>query len=129
MCIYFKKETEDNSIGRSLSEKRYRGTSLVPEKMKALYPELNEGVEAATNSYSVTDEFLQYIYSVLVARNHRKIQPRCLFHKFSFTDIFLKFRFIWLWLLIAIMKRCAGRSALQLYRTSLSILILFLLQS
>ena len=27
--------------------------------------------------------------------------------------------FIWLWLLIAIMKRCAERCLLQLYRTSL----------
>ena len=30
------------------------------------------------------------------------------------------FRFIWLWLLTAIMKRCTGRCAMELYRTSLN---------
>ena len=30
MC--FKTETEDHSIGRTLSEKKYRGTGLVSEK-------------------------------------------------------------------------------------------------
>ena len=28
------------------------------------------GVEAATSSYSATEEFLQYIYSAFVAKNH-----------------------------------------------------------
>ena len=86
-------------------------------------------MEAATSSYSATGKFLRYIYSVLVAKNHHKIRSRCLVHKFSFADIFLKFRFIWLWLLIAIMKRYAEGCTLQLYRTSLSIFILFQLQS
>ena len=90
-------------------------------------------MKAATSSYSATSffaiEFLQYIYSVLVAKNHQKIQSRCLVHEFSFTDIFFWFRFIWLWLFIAIMKRCAERYVLKLYCTSLSIFILFQLQS
>ena len=34
------------------------------------------------------------------------------------------FRYIWLWLLISIMKRCAERYALQLYYTSLTAVIL-----
>ena len=51
---------------------------LASEKTEALYGELNERVEAATSSYSATGKFLQYIYSVLVAKNHQKI----------FTDIF-----------------------------------------
>ena len=55
---------------------------------EALYAELNEIVEEATSSYSATDEFLQYIHSVLVAKNHQKIRSRCLVHEFSFTDIF-----------------------------------------
>ena len=59
---------------------------LVSEKMEPLYAELNKRVEAATSSYSATGE---YIYSVLVAKNHQKIQSRCLAHEFSFTDIFL----------------------------------------
>ena len=72
------------------------------------------------------------IYSTLVAKNHKKI---C---EFSSTDIFLVIlimvteqvywkkvfcgclRPIWLWLFIAIMKRCAERCELQLYRTSSS---------
>ena len=42
MCSYFKIETEDYSIGRNLSEKKYGGTGLVSEKREALYSELNE---------------------------------------------------------------------------------------
>ena len=88
-------------------------------------------------------EFLQYIYSMLVANNHQKIRSRCLAHEFSFTYIFLTilimitkqlysrkiicgwFRFVWMWLLIAVMKRCTQRCALQLHR----IFILFQLRS
>ena len=59
-------------------KKKYWGTGLVSEKKtEALYPELNGRVEAATSSYSATDEFLQYIYFVLVAKNHQKIRSRC----------------------------------------------------
>ena len=54
-----------------------------------VYAELNETVEATTSSYSATDEFLRYVYSVLVSKNHENIQSRCLVHEFSFTDIFL----------------------------------------
>ena len=72
--------------------KKNGGTWLVSEKTEALHAELNERVKAATSSYSATSffaiEFLQYIYSVLVAKNHQKIQSRCLVHEFSFTDIF-----------------------------------------
>ena len=58
------------------------------KKKKALYAELNKRVEAATSSYSATGEFLQYIYSVLVVKNHQKIWSRYLFNEFSITDIF-----------------------------------------
>ena len=37
---------------------------LVSEKTEVLYAELIERAEAATSSYSVTGNFLQYIYSV-----------------------------------------------------------------
>ena len=77
-CTYFKTQTEDHSIGRSLSGKKmYGGTGLVSEKTEALYAEPNERVEAATSSYSATGEFLQYIYSVPVAKNHQKMRSRC----------------------------------------------------
>ena len=66
----------------------YRGTGLVSKKPGPLYTELNERVEATTSSYSATIEILQYIYSVLVAKNHQKIRSTCLVHEFSFTDIF-----------------------------------------
>ena len=88
MCTYFRTETVDISIGRSLSEKKYGGTGLVSEKPETLYTELNERVEAATSSYSATVEFLHYIYSVLVAKIIRRSRSRCLVHEFSFTDIF-----------------------------------------
>ena len=51
-------------------EKKLCGTGLVFEKTEALYAEPNERVGATTSSYSATGEFLQYIYSVSVAKNH-----------------------------------------------------------
>ena len=69
-------------------KKKYGGTGLVSEKTEALYAELNERVEAATSSYSPTGKFLQYIYSALVAKNHQKMQSRCLVHEFYFQYIF-----------------------------------------
>ena len=115
-------------------KKRRYGVSFW--KNGSLYIELNERAETATGSYSGTGDSLQHIYSVPVSKNHRNIRSRCLVHEFSFTDIFndinhgyraaiLKknlcgcFHFIWLWLLISIMKRCAERCALQLHHTSL----------
>ena len=49
---------------------------------------LDESAEAATTSYSALGDFLQYIYSLLVAKNHQKIRSRCLVHEISFIDIF-----------------------------------------
>ena len=69
-------------------KKKNRGTGLVSEKTEVLYAELNQTVEAATGSYSITGDSLQYIYSVPVTENHRNIRSRCLVHEFSFTDIF-----------------------------------------
>ena len=54
-----------------------------------VYAELNEGVEAATSGYSAIGEFLRYIYSLLLAKNHQNIQSRFSVHECSFTDIFL----------------------------------------
>ena len=67
----------DLSIGRILSEKKYGGTGLISRKTEVLYAELNEREEAATSSYSVTGDSLQYIYSEPVSKNHRNIQSRC----------------------------------------------------
>ena len=50
--------------------------------------ELNERAEAATSSYSTTSDSLQYIYSVIEAKNHHKMRLRNLVHEFRFTDIF-----------------------------------------
>ena len=73
---------------KDLSEKKYGGTGLLSEKTEVLYAKLKERAEAATGSYSVTGDSLQYIYSVPVSKNHRKIRSRCLVHEFSFTYIF-----------------------------------------
>ena len=51
-------------------KKKYRSTGIISEKTEALYAELNQRAEATTSSYSATADFLQYIYSVLVAKNH-----------------------------------------------------------
>ena len=56
--------------------------------MEILYAELNERAEAATSSYSVTGDFLQYFCSLPVTNNHQNIRSRCLVYEFSFTDIF-----------------------------------------
>ena len=80
--------SEDLSIGRIESDKKIRGYEVISEKTKVLYAELNERAEAATGSYSVTGDSLQYIYSVPVTKNHWNIRSRRLVHKFSFTDVF-----------------------------------------
>ena len=49
---------------------------LPSEKMELLYTEPNERAEAATGSYSGTEDSLHYIYSVSVFKNHRNIQSR-----------------------------------------------------
>ena len=66
---------------------KYGGTGLVSEKTETLFAELNQRVEAATSRYSATGELLQYIYSMLVDKNHQMIRSRCLAHEFSFIDI------------------------------------------
>ena len=43
---------------------------LLSEKTKALHAELNERSGVATKSYSAAVDFLRYIYSVLLAKNH-----------------------------------------------------------
>ena len=45
-------------------------TGLLSEKTKALNAELNQRAEVATSSYSAEVDFLQYIYLLLVAKNH-----------------------------------------------------------
>ena len=64
------------------------GYGLISEKTEILCAELNKRAEAATGSYSVTGNSLQYIYSVPVTKNYRNIRSRCLVHGFPFADIF-----------------------------------------
>ena len=70
------------------SEQKYGGMGLISKKAEVLYAEPNERAEAATGSYSVTGDSLQYIYSSSVTKNHQNIRSRCLVLEFSFTDIF-----------------------------------------
>ena len=99
------------------------GTTLISKKVEFSWAELKERVEAASSSYSTTGNFLQCIYSVLVAKNHQKFRSTCLVHKFFLTGVLLTilivvigqlywrqilcgcFRSLWLWPLIADMKR------------------------
>ena len=46
---------------------------LIPEKTEAFYVEFNERGEAATSSFSAPADFSQYIYSMLEAKNEKKI--------------------------------------------------------
>ena len=77
--------SNDLSMGKILRGK-YGCTWSISGKAEALC--VNERAEAATSRYSATGYFLQYIYSVLVAKNHQKVRSRCLDHEFSFTYIF-----------------------------------------
>ena len=111
MCTYFKIETDiaQNLIDNFVSNfgcqktfpqeefllKRIRGqglgqgqSGLILEKIESLYAKLNKRTEAATSGYSATGDFLQHIYSVLVAKNHHKIHSRSV-NEFSFIGIFL----------------------------------------
>ena len=65
----------------------YGCTGLLSEQTSFVC-RINQRAEAATSSYSTAD-FLQYVYSVIMAKNHPKIRSRCLVHEFSFKDIFL----------------------------------------
>ena len=50
--------------------KKYACTRQLFSKTEALHAELNERAEAAISIYSAEVDFLQYIYSMLVAKNH-----------------------------------------------------------
>ena len=128
-----------NFLAKKLSANRQTVCfRLISEKMEALYSEFNQKMEAATNSYSPTGNFLQYVYSVLVTKNHQKIWSSCLGHEFSFTFFLMTLImateqlywrkilggsscFICLWLPISIMKRCAEPCALQFYHISVNV--------
>ena len=68
MCTYFKTET---NVAQNL--------------VNDFFSNFHQRAEAATSSYSATGDFLQYIHSLLVTKNHQII---CLVHEFSFTDVF-----------------------------------------
>ena len=51
------------------------------KKTEALHAELKERVEAAASSCSAEVDFLQFIHSVLVAKNHQKIRLTCLVYE------------------------------------------------
>ena len=77
--------------------------------------------------------FVRCLWLRIIRRSDRGVQFMNFSSQMFFNDInygyradILKksfygcFRLIWLWLLITLMKRCAGRCALELYRTSLN---------
>ena len=121
---------------KDLRWKKTWGTGLLSVKTEALFAELNKKVEAATSSYSATSDFYNIFILFLWLGIIRRSNESVYFMNFP-LQIFLTilimvteqqhwrkiicgyFRFIWLWLRTAIMKRCAERCALQLYRTSL----------
>ena len=71
---------------------------LIPEKTEFLLAELNKRAEAATGGYSATGDLLQYIYSVLVTKDHQKFRSGSLVHEFSFKEgaAILKKNYLWL---------------------------------
>ena len=88
-CFFFLWLSRELFILRILIERKYEGTELLSEKKtEALYSELKKRAEGATSSCSATGDFLQYIYSVFVAKNGQKVGSACLVHELFFTDIF-----------------------------------------
>ena len=88
--------------------------------------------------------FYIYIYTVLVVKNHQKIQSRCLVQEFFFTNVFndinhgyrtaiLKlilcgcFWFIWLQLTYCYYEKVHRRCELQFHSTSLRDLLFYVL--
>ena len=55
----------------------YGGMGLASKIKEAFYAEPNERMEAASSRHSATGEFLQYIYSVPMVKNHQKMRSRC----------------------------------------------------
>ena len=90
MCMYLKTETDEtqNLLDEFFSNFDCQKTLPWTLKTEALHAEFNKRAEAATSKYSAEVDFLQYVYSVLVTKNHKKIRSRCLAHEFSLTDIF-----------------------------------------
>ena len=90
MCMYLKTETDEtqNLLDEFFSNFDCQKTLPWTLKTEALHAEFNKRAEATTSKYSAEVNFLQYIYSVLVTKNHKKIRSRCLAHEFSFADIF-----------------------------------------
>ena len=66
----------------------YGSAGLFFEETEAMRAKLSKRPEAASLSYSAAVDFIQYIYSVLVAKNYKKILSKCLAHEFFFKDIF-----------------------------------------
>ena len=102
---------------------------------KNLYLELNERAEAAISSFSVPGDFYNIFILCLwlgIKRSSDQGVQVMNFPSQIFLTILIRvneqlywrkiicgcFHFIWLWLLISVMKRCAERCALQLYHTS-----------
>ena len=48
----------------------YGGAGLLSEETEALRAKISKRAEAANSSYSAAVDFLQYIYLVIVAKNH-----------------------------------------------------------
>ena len=79
--------------------KKYGTTRSISGRTEGLYPELNES--------AATGDVLQYIYFVLVAKNHQRIRSKCLIHEFpsqilfndvnhGYTATILKKNYLWL---------------------------------
>ena len=65
-------------------KKKYGSMGFLKKRKFCMH---NKRVEGVTKNYSATGKFQQYIYSVLVAKNHQ-IRSRYLVHEFSVTDMF-----------------------------------------
>ena len=112
--------------GKILSEKKkHGGTGLISDKTEALYSELNQRTETILQQPTFYNIFILCLW----LRNIRKSNHGFLFMNFL-SQIFLmilivvieqlhwrkkfscRFQFIWLWLLITIMKRFVKRCVL-----------------
>ena len=109
--------------------KKCGDTKLVSEKTEALYMQ-NLAKQWKEPPVIILQQANFYnTYSVVVAKNHQNIRSRFLVHEFSLTDIFLNSILYGCDFSLLLWKGAQNNAQCNCIHTSLSIFILFQLQS
>ena len=139
MCTYFKIETEDHSIGKTLSETSNIGArgQFLKRRNLCLHDLTKQQKQPLVIILQLTNFcniFILCHWLRIIRRSDQGVQFTNFPSQILFKDINHGYKaallkknslwllfFVWMWLFIAIMKRCAERCALQFYCTSLKL--------